>query len=68
MKEIEKRLGSENFVRIHRSTLVNRSQIGGVTTGRGGERKLTLKGHDAVLSVSRKFSRNLGNLPSCRIN
>ncbi len=59
MKEIEKRLGTRHFVRIHRSTLVNRREIKSIMVGPSGGRKLTLNRHDEVFSVSRNFKHNL---------
>jgi hypothetical protein len=59
MKEIANRLGSNNFVRIHRSTLVNRSQVDSIVVSQGGDRKLRLISHDETFNISRNYGQNL---------
>ncbi len=57
MKNLEKRLDSELFQRVHRSTIVNISKIAELAATNGGKYKLTLTS-GAELFVSRKY-RNI---------
>ncbi len=54
MKELESKLSAPNFVRIHRSTIVNTQTIQAITTLPKGEAELTLT-CGAKLKVSRSY-------------
>ena len=58
MKEIDKRLGQDDFVRIHRSTIVNRGEIKRIEPARNGDSVLVLKG-DEKFRFSRRYRQNL---------
>jgi two-component system, LytTR family, response regulator len=58
LSELERDLGDERFIRIHRSTIVNLERIRGLELQNGGEYEVCLK--SAVrLSLSRRFRKRL---------
>jgi two-component system LytT family response regulator len=61
MKELEAKLNSPNFLRIHRSTIVNAEQIASVSILPKGEAELMLQG-GAKLKVSRSYRQNIQHL------
>lgn len=61
MKRLEKLLDPRIFVRVHRSTIVNRHRVTALRAHRNGEYFLRL-GEDAELKLSRKYRDNLGRL------
>lgn len=58
MKEIENRLGTIDFARVHRSTIVNRDQIASIKPAMNGDKILFLKNGEE-LRLSRRYSENL---------
>jgi len=56
--ELERDLGEERFVRIHRSTIVNLERIRGLELQNGGEYEVVLKSQ-ARLRLSRRFRKAL---------
>jgi two-component system LytT family response regulator len=67
LAELEKDLGEDKFVRIHRSLIVNLERIRGLELQKGGEYEVVLKSK-ARLQLSRRFRKKLqdrlGLLPS----
>lgn len=61
MKELEAKLDAPNFLRIHRSTIVNAECISSVTILPKGEAELLLRG-GARLKVSRSYRQNIQHL------
>lgn len=59
LKELETRLASHSFFRIHRSYLVNLNYISRLTPWFNGAYQLELEGRDERLSVSRNYVKNL---------
>ena len=62
MKEIESRLGGEDFARVHRSTIIRRDFIESVKPAMNGD-KIIVIGTGEELRLSRRYRDNL-NLPS----
>jgi hypothetical protein len=58
MKEIESRLDSFGFVRVHRSTIVNRSQIERIAPAMNGDKIVKLR-NGFELRLSRRYRQNL---------
>lgn len=58
MKEIGKRLGKEEFARIHRSAIVKKSEVDRIKPSTNGDKLVYLKNGEE-LRVSRRYSRNL---------
>jgi two-component system LytT family response regulator len=56
--ELERDLGSERFIRIHRSIIVNLERIHGLELQNGGEYEVVLRTH-ARLRLSRRFKKGL---------
>jgi two-component system LytT family response regulator len=56
--ELERDLGDEKFVRVHRSTIVNLDRIHGLELQNGGEYEVVLKSK-VRLRLSRRFRRRL---------
>jgi two-component system, LytTR family, response regulator len=56
--ELERDLGDETFVRIHRSTIVNLERICALEVARGGDYEVVLK-TQARLRLSRRFRKGL---------
>jgi two-component system LytT family response regulator len=56
--ELERDLGSEKFIRIHRSIIVNLERIHGLELQNGGEYEVVLRTH-ARLRLSRRFKKGL---------
>jgi two-component system LytT family response regulator len=56
--ELERDLGEERFVRIHRSTIVNLERIRALELQDGGEYEVVLKA-GARLRLSRRFRKAL---------
>ena len=69
LSELEKDLGEERFVRIHRSIIVNLERVRGLELQIGGEHEVTLK-TGVRLRLSRRFKKGLqdrlGFRPSSR--
>ncbi len=63
MKRLEEVLDPEKFVRIHRSTIVNRLRVRSLRPHRNGEYFLTLD-NSRELKLSRKYKSNLDRLVS----
>lgn len=61
MKQLEKLLDPEIFVRVHRSTIVNRNRVRSLRPHRNGEYFLGLS-CDHELKLSRKYKSNLKRL------
>lgn len=61
MKELESKLSAPNFLRVHRSTIVNAECISSVTILPKGEAELILSG-GARLKVSRSYRQNIQHL------
>ena len=61
MKHMEEVLNPETFVRVHRSTIVNRHRVTSMRPHRNGEYFLSL-GAEAELKLSRKYKGNLERL------
>ena len=61
MKRLEELLDPEKFVRVHRSTIVNRLRVRALRPHRNGEYFLTLD-NDRELKLSRKYRSNLERL------
>ncbi len=61
MKRLEELLDPEKFVRVHRSTIVNRLRVRSLRPHRNGEYFLTLD-NDRELKLSRKYRSNLERL------
>ncbi len=61
MKHMEELLNPETFVRVHRSTIVNRHRVTSMRPHRNGEYFLNL-GRDRELKLSRKYKGNLERL------
>jgi len=57
MKDIDKRLGPKDFVRIHRSTIVNRNEIKRIEPARNGDSFLVLNGNEKF-RFSRRYRKN----------
>lgn len=62
MKEIEKRLGSDEFARIHRSTIIRKNLITGINPALNGDKIVTLEGGEDF-RFSRRYRQNLEPLP-----
>jgi two-component system, LytTR family, response regulator len=58
LSELERELGEETFIRIHRSVIVNLDRIQALELQRGGEYEVVLKSK-ARLRLSRRFRRRL---------
>lgn len=58
MKEIDKRLGSTDFARVHRSTIVRRDVIESISPAMNGDKILYLK-DGTELRLSRRYNENL---------
>ena len=58
LSELERDLGDERFIRIHRSTIVNLERIRGLELQNGGEYEVCLKS-GVRLSLSRRFRKRL---------
>lgn len=58
MKEIESRLGNEEFARIHRSTIVKKNQIEQIRPVMNGDQNITLK-DGTELRLSRRYRVNV---------
>jgi two-component system LytT family response regulator len=58
--ELERDLGNEAFIRIHRSIIVNLDRIRGLELQSGGEYEVVLKSK-VRLQVSRRFRKGLQN-------
>ena len=58
MKRLEELLDPEKFVRVHRSTIVNRKRVRSLRPHRNGEYFLTLE-NSRELKLSRSYKRNL---------
>jgi two-component system, LytTR family, response regulator len=58
LKRLEKALDPADFVRVHRSAIVNRHRVTAMRAHRNGEYFLKL-GNDAELKLSRKYKHNL---------
>ena len=67
ISELAARLKHFGFVRIHRSTLVNRSWVEEIRTSTGGEYLLRLRS-GRELSVTRTYKRNLKALAELWLN
>ncbi len=63
MKRLEELLDPDKFVRIHRSTIVNRLRVRSLRPHRNGEYFLTLD-NSRELKLSRKYKANLERLVS----
>jgi two-component system LytT family response regulator len=63
MKRLEELLDPEKFVRVHRSTIVNRKRVRSLRAHRNGEYFLTLE-NSRELKLSRSYKRNLQFLVS----
>ena len=63
MKHLEEVLDPENFVRVHRSAIVNRHRVTSMRSHRNGEYFLKLDGN-TELKLSRKYKGNLERLSS----
>ena len=63
MKRLEELLDPEKFVRIHRSTIVNRLRVRSLRPHRNGEYFLTLD-NSRELKLSRKYKSNVERLVS----
>lgn len=61
MKRLEKLLDPELFVRVHRSTIVNRDRVRSLRPHRNGEYFLTLD-NDREVKLSRSYKANLDRL------
>ncbi len=61
MKKLEDSLDPERFVRIHRSTIVNRRRVVALTPHRNGEYFVRLDS-DREFKLSRKYRCNLGRI------
>jgi two-component system LytT family response regulator len=58
LSELEKDLGEEKFIRIHRSIIVNLERIRGLELQKGGEYEVVLKSK-VRLQLSRRFRKGL---------
>jgi len=58
MKEIEDRLGEQNFARVHRSSIVRRDYIDRIQPLANGDKTICLK-DGTELRVSRRYNENL---------
>lgn len=58
LSELEKDLGEEKFVRIHRSIIVNLDRVRGLEVQPGGEYEVVLKSK-VRLHLSRRFRKGL---------
>ena len=58
LSELERDLGEEKFIRIHRSIIVNLERIQGLELQSGGDYEVVLKG-GAHLRLSRRFRKRL---------
>lgn len=61
MKHMEEVLNPETFIRVHRSTIVNRHRVTSMRPHRNGEYFLTL-GAETELKLSRKYKGNIERL------
>ncbi len=61
MKHLEELLNPEDFIRVHRSAIVNRHRVKSMRPHRNGEYFLSLEG-DTELKLSRKYKGNLERL------
>ena len=66
MKRLEQRLNPEIFVRVHRSTIVNRHRVRSMRPHRNGEYFLKLN-CDHELKLSRKYKANVSRLAEALI-
>lgn len=55
LREMEQRLSPSNFVRIHRSAIINRAHVLGIKSRQNGDYDLTLSNH-SVLRLSRRYA------------
>ncbi len=58
MKEIENKLGTKEFARIHRSTIVKINQVDSIIPAMNGDKTIILKDGEE-LRLSRRYSENL---------
>jgi two-component system LytT family response regulator len=58
LSELERDLGDESFIRIHRSTIVKLERIRGLELQNGGEYEVCLKS-EVRLPLSRRFRKRL---------
>ena len=58
MKHLEELLNPEDFIRVHRSVIVNRHRVKSMRPHRNGEYFLSLEG-DTELKLSRKYKANI---------
>jgi two-component system LytT family response regulator len=58
LSELERELGEEKFIRIHRSTIVNLDRVQGLALQSGGEYEVVLKSN-VRLRLSRRFRKRL---------
>ena len=58
MESLEKQLSQNDFVRIHRSTIVNVRRVMGLTSLRNGDLSLSIQG-GSQLRASRRYSKKL---------
>ena len=58
LAELERDLGEEKFIRIHRSTIVNLDRVQGLELQDGGDYEVVLKG-GSRLRLSRRFRKRL---------
>jgi two-component system response regulator LytT len=61
LKSISIKLNSEQFVRVHKSTIVNIKMVASYTTRLNGDYDLTMK-NNVQLRVSRNFATDFKNL------
>ena len=59
LKDLESRLSSFNFFRIHKSYLVNLEYIKRLTPWFNGAYQLQIEGREEMLSVSRNYVKTL---------
>jgi LytTr DNA-binding domain len=64
---VEAKLGLYGFVRIHRSTIVNKALVEEIHISTSGEMSLRMKGIDKEYSISEKFKGSVKLLASCWI-
>lgn len=58
MKEIENKLGEQDFARIHRSTIVKKDQVKTITPTMSGD-KIIILNNGQELRLSRRYNENL---------
>jgi DNA-binding LytR/AlgR family response regulator len=64
---VEAKLGLYGFVRIHRSTVVNKALVQEIHVSTSGEMSLRMKGIDKEYSISEKYKGSVKLLASCWI-